>query len=156
MLQRNRHVFQNRKSLQPLIEVVSGVLILLFLYTALSKLWEHGKFKAVLQVSPLLSPYATALSWIVPVTEVALVILLVSPVTRRVGFTCSAILLAVFTLYLVYMMLFTPDRPCSCGGVIEQLSWVGHIALNLVMMALAICCTQISRKMDRWARHVPP
>jgi hypothetical protein len=48
-------------------ELISSLLILLFCYTALSKLFSVAHFEAVLEQSPLISPGAALLAWQVPI-----------------------------------------------------------------------------------------
>ncbi|MFI8378863.1 MauE/DoxX family redox-associated membrane protein [Leeuwenhoekiella sp. NPDC079379] len=64
-------------------------------------------------------------------------LLLVSK-TRRLGLLGSAVLMSVFTVYIAGMMLFIPELPCSCGGIINDLTWSQHLLFNLVFTALAI------------------
>lgn len=117
-------------------ELISSLLILLFVYTGLSKLLSIERFKDVLWQSPLISSGAGLLAWQVPLTELAMALLLFFPATRRAGLWAALVLLSLFTLYLGWMVLFSPHLPCSCGGVIGSLGWPGHIALNLAFIGL--------------------
>jgi hypothetical protein len=36
------------------------------------------------------------------------------------------------------MFLLSPYLPCSCGGLIEALSWRQHIFFNLAVMAISL------------------
>jgi hypothetical protein len=119
-------------------ELISSLLILLFVYTGLSKLYSVASFEAVLQQSPLISSGAGMLAWQLPLTELCIVLLLFFPSTRLVGLYGSLLLLSLFTFYLLYMLLFTPHLPCSCGGVIGSLGWKEHVGLNLVFIVLTV------------------
>ncbi len=121
-----------------IVEIVAALLILLFTYTAISKLWEFSHFRLVLSASPLIGEGAKPLSIALPVLELFISLLLFLPYTRLAGLYASVGLLALFTVYLGYMILFTPDLPCSCGGVLKQMSWRQHIICNLVFMVLAM------------------
>jgi uncharacterized membrane protein YphA (DoxX/SURF4 family) len=116
---------------------VSSLLILLFAYTASSKLFDHPTFEATLSRTPFISPGAAILAWLVPLSELVLVLLLFFPQTRRAGLYCSIVLLLVFTVYLVAALLSGEHLPCSCGGVISGMSWGLHVAFNLVFIGLA-------------------
>lgn len=35
------------------------------------------------------------------------------------------------------MLLFVSELPCSCGGIIQRLSWKGHLAFNTLFTILA-------------------
>jgi len=47
------------------------------------------------------------------------------------------VLMTVFTLYIAYMLLFTPKLPCSCGGVLQQMTWKQHLLFNIGFTLLA-------------------
>jgi hypothetical protein len=118
-------------------DIISALLLLLFLYTSLSKLVDHETFKDVLSGSPLLKPMAGIVSWLLPVTEFGIVILLFIPSYRIKGLYASFILLLLFTLYLIYMVAFTPDLPCQCGGALKLLTWPQHVFFNLFFILLS-------------------
>jgi putative oxidoreductase len=119
-------------------DIISALLLLLFVYTAISKLITREAFEFVLFLSPSLREYAVFLSWALPVTELVVCVLLFLPATRLAGVYASGVLLLLFTLYLVWMLLFTSDRPCQCGGVLSSLSWPQHIIFNLFFLVLSV------------------
>ncbi len=121
-----------------LTEIIAGLFILLFLYTALSKLSEFALFKHFLFSSPLIGKKAAIVAWVVPASEIIVSLLLFLPATRRLGLYASFILMLVFTLYLAYMIIFVPKLPCSCGGVISQLSWQQHLIFNVIFTILSV------------------
>lgn len=92
-------------------ELISSLLILLFVYTGLSKLLSIEHFQAVLGQSPLISSGAGLLAWQVPLTELAMALLLFFSSTRLVGLWAALVLLALFTMYLGWMVLFSPHLP---------------------------------------------
>jgi hypothetical protein len=119
-------------------EFISSLLIFLFGYTAISKLLSIDRFEAVLEQSPLISSGAALLAWQIPLAELVIVLLLIFSSTRKMGLWVSAILLSFFTVYLFYMVLFSPYLPCSCGGVISSMSWPVHIGFNVVCIAITV------------------
>lgn len=121
-----------------IVETISALFILLFVYTALSKLMEGIRFEATLKKSPLISIYATTIAWALPVVELVIASLLLFPRTRLAGLYASTALMAIFTLYLSYMVVFTTKLPCSCGGVLTQMSWKQHIIFNLFYTGLGV------------------
>lgn len=129
--------------------VLPSILILLFAYTAISKLLSFDRFRAVLRKAPLMGLGADVVAWMVVLIEAAIVLLLLFPATRLKGLTASLLLLSVFTVYLVWMLLFAPQLPCSCGGVIGALSWKAHVGLNAGLLGMTgygiRCCKQILR-----------
>lgn len=134
-----------------LIDIISALLLLLLLYTGVSKLMDFSNFYNALTKSPLLTPFAEFLAIALPVTEISIAILLFIPPTRVWGLFCSLILLIMLTTYLVYMVLFTSNLPCSCGGVIKDLNWQQHIFFNLFFILLATAGIYLSAK-----RKKPP
>ncbi|MDI3321372.1 MauE/DoxX family redox-associated membrane protein [Pinibacter soli] len=119
-------------------EIIAALLILLFAYTAFQKFIGHGTFLNTLHNSALLRPVAIFVSWSVPITELAIVCLLLFPLLRKIGLLCSAVLLTVFTIYIVCMLLFSSSLPCTCGGIISSLSWKQHILFNIIFIGLAL------------------
>lgn len=119
-------------------EGVSSLLILLFGYTAFSKLFNHSLFEAVLQQVPLIGTGAAVIALLLPLCELFIVLLLLFPRTRLIGLKLSLVLLVMFTVYLGYMVLFVPKLPCSCGGVISKMSWRQHIGFNAAVAGLTV------------------
>ena len=133
----------NKQNIQ---ETIAAVLVFLYLYTGLSKYYSINVFQVVLNKSILLKPYSIFLSLTLPGFELLLVLLLAIPITRRIGFNISAYLLSLFTIYLLYMIKFSPTLPCSCGGIISQLSWTQHILLNILLIVLSIYGSILTKK----------
>lgn len=131
---------------QFLVELIASLFILLFLYTGLSKLNEHTAFQVVLSKSPLLATSSIVLSWLLPIIEIATSVLLFLPATRKYGLVTSMMLMVVFTIYISYMLLFTPNLPCSCGGVLKQLNWSQHLVFNIFFLLLSFLALWLSNR----------
>ena len=119
-------------------ELVIGSLILLYIYTASSKLLDFGSFRHVLSRSPLIGNIAPVVAWILPTAEILISLLLILPQTRRIGLWCSFVLMLAFTGYVGYMLAFTPHLPCSCGGVLKQMTWKQHLVFNITYSIIAL------------------
>lgn len=128
------------------IEIISALFILLFVYTALSKFVEFGSFKGVLKKSPLIGDMSVLATWAIPTTELLIAALLFIPRTRLAGLYGSLGLMTMFTLYLGYMLAFTPKLPCSCGGVISQMTWTQHLIFNIFFTLLALTSIWLYKK----------
>jgi len=137
-------------------DLISAALLLLFLYTAVSKLSDYESFRFVLTKSPLLYPFAGFISIALPITELFMALLLFIPRTRLTGLYASFILISLLTLYLIYMIAFTPDLPCNCGGVLKLLSWKQHIFFNLFFMLLSLCGIFLYQKNKNRRSSSPP
>jgi len=129
-----------------LIEVIIFLLILLFAYTAISKIMTFSSFKYVLSKSPALQLLAPVLAWAIPAIEIIVVVLLVIPRTRNLGLWGSFFLLLLFTVYITYMLLFTPDRPCNCGGVLKEMTWNQHLLFNIFFTTVSLWGIYLMRK----------
>lgn len=127
------------------IRLIAAFFIFLFTYTALSKFFDFTSFKNVLHQSPLIGETSRIVVWALPLIEVTISALLFFKRTRLVGLHISLALMIVFTVYLGYMILFTPKLPCSCGGVFRQLTWQQHVWFNLFATALAAFSIWLSR-----------
>jgi hypothetical protein len=129
---------KQEKNIPLFIEIVSALLLFLFLYTSISKLKDHHAFQVVLAKSPLLGTYSVLLSWAIPAVEIITSALLFIPATRKRGLQLSFTLMLFFTTYIAYMILFASNLPCSCGGVLQELSWTQHLVFNIIFLLLNI------------------
>lgn len=120
-------------------ELIAALLILTLSYAALSKLIELSFFASALSQLPVIGSGARLLSIILPASELLISFMLLVPRLRRAGLLAAFLLMLAFTVYVGGMMLFMPHLPCSCGGVLNQLGWGGHLVLNLALTALAFC-----------------
>lgn len=121
-----------------LIEIIAAILILLFLYVAVSKWIDMPSFVRAMHNQPFPSWLADIFVWAVPGAEVVISVLLMFRRTQHIGFIASLVLMCLFTLYIGSILLHLfPRVPCSCGGVIKQLSWTQHFIFNLFFVAIA-------------------
>jgi putative oxidoreductase len=114
------------------------LLIVLFSYTAINKLFALTRFRFQLSLFPWLRTHPLPIALLIIGAEIGIVALLMTPRRIVTGFIVSLILLSIFTAYLLIMLLTTLNLPCTCGGVLEQLSWPQHIALNLLFISISI------------------
>lgn len=119
------------------IEIISALIILLFVYTALSKLTNFVSFQYSIAQSPLLEKNVRIVAWTVPILELIISILLLLPRTRVWGFIASTCLMLLFTLYVAYLLVFIPSVPCACGGIMKTLTWPQHLFVNITYTILS-------------------
>ncbi|TXJ29055.1 MAG: hypothetical protein E6Q24_05085 [Chitinophagaceae bacterium] len=129
-----------------IIEMISLLFVVLFLYTAISKLLDYSVFTEQLGTSPVLEPMSGFIAWALPLTEIIVAILLFLPRTRLPGLYASFILMVAFTLYIGVILLFSKELPCSCGGILQELSWPQHLVLNFGLIGLSLWAIFLSRK----------
>ncbi|MCR8668236.1 hypothetical protein NO995_11115 [Aestuariibaculum sp. M13] len=121
-----------------IIGITSNLLVLLFLYAAISKLIDYDHFKWQLRQSPFISSIADLLSWLIPTIEIGLSIALISNKYRLISLLVSLTLLISFTTYLIVVLFSSDNIPCSCGGVLTSLGWKNHIFFNLTFTLVNI------------------
>jgi putative oxidoreductase len=121
-----------------LLQLISALLILLFVYTSVSKLIDFQQFKEHIYNQAIPHSTASILIWTLPVIEIITAGLLFFDRSRLAGFSLSSILLICFTAYIILVLLNYFGRvPCSCGGVIKALGWKMHLAFNLFFLLLS-------------------
>ncbi|MBS1781004.1 MAG: hypothetical protein JST70_16890 [Bacteroidetes bacterium] len=120
------------------VDVISALFVLLWVYAALSKITDFDKFKVQLGQSPLLTAFATWVAWIIPTVEILLAVLLAIPRTRLPALYASFSLMVMFTAYIVAITQFSEYIPCSCGGILQHMSWNAHLVFNLLFVGLAL------------------
>ena len=122
---------------QIILEIIYGLLILLFVYTAISKLIDLNNFKNTLTDIPMLETLSGLLKWLIPGTELLIAAALYTSRYRKAGLYVALILMSVFTFYIGFLLLFrSQDLPCSCGGVLKQMTWKQHLLFNIFFIIL--------------------
>lgn len=120
------------------LEIISFLFILLFVYTAVSKFLDYENFRAVIGQSPLLTRFAPMLAIVVPVAEIIIALLLAIPRYRRAGLYASFAMMMLFTTYIIVLVTMSEKIPCSCGGVISRMTWDQHLYFNICFVLLAL------------------
>lgn len=129
-------------------EIISILFIMLFVYTGFSKLMEGNTFHNNLINSPFAHVKSKAgfISWVIPLLEIIVAILLLFRKTRLKGLYGSLGLMMIFTAYVIGILFFSPYEPCSCGGVIALLSWNQHFIFNIIWVIMAISAIVLLRE----------
>ena len=128
--------------------VIASLFILLFLYTAISKLSERHHFATIMGRSPLLKNLNVFLSWAIPVSELIVAVLLFFPPSRHWGLFFSFLLMTVFTIYIGYMLATASYLPCSCGGIFRKFSWKSHLFLNIFLSILSFAGWRLEKRFN--------
>jgi putative oxidoreductase len=132
---------------QVLLECISALLIMLFLYASISKFLDFTTFIGEMNNQPLPNSWTPFLVWFIPCSEILICLALLFERTRLLGFYASLGLMSLFTIYSIIIILnFFGRIPCSCGGVIKRLTWTQHIVLNLFYVALSITGIVLQRR----------
>lgn len=126
--------------------IASYLLVLLFVYAAVSKLLDFEGFRTELAQSPLLSAYAGLIAPSVIIAELLLTLLLCINSTRLIGLYLSFFLMIAFTIYIFLILNYSDFVPCSCGGIIEKLGWTEHMIFNMCFALIALAALGITEK----------
>lgn len=125
------------KSKRLILEIIAVLYVFLLSYAAMNKALDFEKFKVELGQSPLLSAFAGWISWGVLIVEFVITILLLFPKTRFKALYAGFSLMTMFTAYIFIMLCFSSFLPCSCGGILEKMSWKQHLLFNIAFLLLA-------------------
>lgn len=135
------------------LDLIAALLILLYVYTAMTKWMDFEQFRVQLYGQALPVWLAHLLIWTLPETELVTAILLLFSRTRLTGLYLSAVLLLLFTGYVALAVFHFFDRvPCACGGVIRAFSWEMHLIFNLLFLLLNILAIKLHNRERRKAR----
>jgi hypothetical protein len=120
------------------IEIICFLLILLFVYAAVSKLNDYEIFRVQLSKSPFITNYAPIIAWALPVGEILVGLALTFKKTRLLGLYASLFLMTMFTAYIYTMLHYSYYIPCSCGGILSKMGWHTHLWFNAGFVVLSI------------------
>ena len=122
-----------------MVEVICSLLVLLFLYTSISKLLDFKHFIADMNNQPFPNWITPWLVRILPATEILIVAGLLFEKTRLAALWASFLVMLLFTIYtLLVLAKFFSIVPCSCGGVITKLTWGQHLVFNLFFTGISL------------------
>lgn len=134
---------------QLIIEIIATLFILLFVYAATSKLLDYEKFRVQLGQSPMLTAFAGWVAWIIPLVEIVISIMLAVPRWRLSALYASFCLMVMFTGYIIAILKFSDYIPCSCGGVLQNMSWNEHLVFNVAFILLALTGIILHSRQER-------
>lgn len=122
-----------------LLLTITALFVLLWVYTAGSKLSAIKTFERQLDNQVFGKSYTPWLIWIIPSFEIGSALFLLFPHTRKMGIVTSTLLMVLFTGYVGLVLLgFFDRRPCSCGGVLSSMSWAIHFWFNCAFLGLGL------------------
>ena len=140
----------NQKTINTILTGIVFMLILLWVYTATSKLADLSEFKSQLANQSFGTSTAAFLFWFIPISELLAAFLLLFTKTRFTGLIVSFILMLLFTGYIALVILgFYQRVPCSCGGVLKSLGWQAHFWFNLFFLGITALGVILERRLYR-------
>ena len=126
------------KTINAILNTICYFYALLFIYAATSKLLDFNTFRIQLGQSPLLSAFADWVSISIPGIEITISIILLIPKFRLLGLYASYLLMSMFTTYIHIIINYSSFVPCSCGGILQKMTWNQHLIFNMVFIILAL------------------
>ncbi|WP_288462529.1 MauE/DoxX family redox-associated membrane protein [uncultured Chryseobacterium sp.] len=132
-----------------IVEWISYFFILLFCYAAISKILDFEKFREQISASPLLNGFSQFLPYTIIIAEFLIAGLLCYRKTRTIGLIGSFILMLIFTGYIALLLSTSKNLPCSCGGILEKMSWNQHLYFNVGCVVLTIIALGLDLKYSR-------
>jgi len=132
---------------EKIVQLICSLLILVFIYAAFSKLLILAGFANQLRNQPLPHWLTRQLVWVLPAVELTTAALLFFPQTRKAGLFSALILMTLFTMYIALILSGAYGRiPCSCGGILNHLSWKSHLLFNVVVLLMTILGIILNRR----------
>lgn len=128
------------------LDIIIFLFVTLFLYAAVSKLIDYNLFQAQIGKSPLIMGYSKWIATVVPLLEIIISILLLIPKSQLLALYSFFSIMLLFTLYIAFILTFSPYVPCSCGGILSQLGWTEHLVFNISFTILSIIGIHLNLK----------
>ncbi|MGN6212049.1 MauE/DoxX family redox-associated membrane protein [Parafilimonas sp.] len=123
--------------LNVLKQLITYLLTLLFTYTSMLKIIDYQDFVIKLLKSSILpTEFVGFISYFIPTIEILTVILLLFKTIW--GLYASFILMCAFTFYLVLLNSYSNYSGCSCGGILNNLSFKSHLVFNIFFIVLSV------------------
>jgi hypothetical protein len=124
---------------EKVLKIIVTLLAALFFYASIIKLIDMDRSRIEMMKQVFSRQVANKLVWAIPVTELIVACILLYPKTRIWGLFFSLALMMIFTGYIM-LVLAHHFRviPCSCGGILEHMSFKAHIVFNLFFLLLSL------------------
>lgn len=132
-------------------KIISLLFILLFVYAASSKLLAFQQFEIHLEKSPFISAYTHWMVWMIPLSELSIVVLFLFQKYLLLAFYSCLTIMTLFSLYIYLVLNFSDYIPCACGGLLSNLGWRDHFTFNVIFIFLALIGVITTHKQ----KHIP-
>lgn len=133
---------------QGLLDIILVFLIGLFFYASFSKYADMDSFQRSMRKQPFYDWFNLLLVWTLPPAEILVGLLLIFERTRLAGLQATLGIMMTFSLYIFAILLHLFGKvPCSCGGIIQQLGWGGHLLFNLFFVLIAYLGIRLQKQL---------
>lgn len=117
-------------------EIIIFLLILMWVYTFVSKIFDFDTFKRQINGAYLLSRVGFILPYLLQALHLIIFVMLISKFWRKTGVIASLALLILYSTYLIYILKFAPSIPCSCIAVMRGMNWNDQLYLNFIAITI--------------------
>jgi hypothetical protein len=139
------------------LDLIVFLLMLLFIYAAVFKLLDFKSFRLNISTSFFGKSIAGTLALGIPILELLVATLLFFSRLRLLGLYSSLLLMLGFTAYIGYYVLFdAAQKPCACGGILNNLGWREHLVFNVIFTLFATIGIFLQNHKDRTEYSAPP
>jgi len=121
-----------------LSEIIVFILILIWAYTFVAKVFDFETFQRQIKGAYMLSAGGNLLPYLLQIVHFGIILLLINKSWRRMGLITSILVLILYTGYLVYVLKFAPSIPCSCIAMFNWMNWNDQLYFNFSMLAINI------------------
>lgn len=119
------------------IRLITYAFIALWGYAGSVKLINWSTSRAEMHKQPFPEWMGDILFWLIPLVELCIVVLLLSPYLRIWGLRASLALISVFTIYLSLVLTRAfGSIPCACGGILSGMGHQAHLIFNSLFVIL--------------------
>lgn len=125
---------------------VSIFFVILFCYAAISKILDFENFQVHISAASLLNGFSQFLPYTIIIVEFLIAGLLCYRKTRTTGLIGSFVLMLIFTVYIALLLRTSKNLPCSCGGILEKMSWNQHLYFNIGCVTLSVIALGLNLK----------
>ena len=137
-------------NIEKIIRTIAYAFTGLWGYAGFVKLINWSQSRAEMLKQPFPEGIANILFWVIPLVELGIVALLLSPKLRQWGLRASLTLITVFTLYLVLVLgRAFGSIPCACGGILSGMGHMAHLIFNSFFVILGCIAMVLAHKSRR-------
>lgn len=125
------------------------ILVVIWTYTGTEKLLDWNRSWNAFHNQTFPRELADIISYVIPISEILLALLLAFTFTRWWGLIGSLLLLSVLNTYigLIWWGAF-PRVPCNCAGFLESMGWEAHFWFNAVLTLMVVFVLFLNKKSE--------
>jgi hypothetical protein len=122
---------------QLIIKTIAIAIAFVLFYAGISKVLEINKFFSQLEKSPLIPYGYSKIAGITTLVMEFVAFYFICKGKIRLSLLMSFGLMFFFSVYIGYLLYFSYYVPCSCGGILGDMSWTKHLIFNTFLTVLA-------------------